>query len=308
MSRNYGAYNQYLGAQKCCDLRGQGPQGPAGSGGWGGTTTPPIRLQPGPGGARRRTGAFGGESSSSAPAEPMYQRPQYPWPAPMHGPLETEPRPLFSGSGGPPSGGAGGAIAVGSRKKRAGATNANEGITMTSVFTQSSNNGFGPNGGAASSSSPSWFNTDNYQPGDITFAPHQHSGGGGYPGGGGGGARMSVPVGAEAPMAVTTEQLHDLQFERIHRLEQKQQELAMTVRAGMANMYSQMENSALNFIQQQAERAQESVTRSQPPPRERSRSPTGGANPENLGPGTATLVLRLANQEEIGRASCRERV
>lgn len=27
MSRNYGAYSQYLGAQRCCDLRGQGPQG-----------------------------------------------------------------------------------------------------------------------------------------------------------------------------------------------------------------------------------------------------------------------------------------
>jgi hypothetical protein len=30
MSRNYGAYSQYLGAQRCCDLRGQGPVGPAG--------------------------------------------------------------------------------------------------------------------------------------------------------------------------------------------------------------------------------------------------------------------------------------
>lgn len=30
MSRNYGAYSQYLGAQRCCDLRGQGPEGPAG--------------------------------------------------------------------------------------------------------------------------------------------------------------------------------------------------------------------------------------------------------------------------------------
>ena len=30
MSKYYGTYNQYLGAQKCCDLRGQGPQGPAG--------------------------------------------------------------------------------------------------------------------------------------------------------------------------------------------------------------------------------------------------------------------------------------
>ena len=30
MSKYYGAYSQYLGAQRCCDLRGQGPQGPAG--------------------------------------------------------------------------------------------------------------------------------------------------------------------------------------------------------------------------------------------------------------------------------------
>ena len=30
MSKYYGTYNQYLGAQRCCDLRGQGPAGPAG--------------------------------------------------------------------------------------------------------------------------------------------------------------------------------------------------------------------------------------------------------------------------------------
>lgn len=30
MSKYYGTYSQYLGAQRCCDLRGQGPQGPAG--------------------------------------------------------------------------------------------------------------------------------------------------------------------------------------------------------------------------------------------------------------------------------------
>lgn len=30
MSRYYTNYSQYLGAQKCCDLRGQGPQGPTG--------------------------------------------------------------------------------------------------------------------------------------------------------------------------------------------------------------------------------------------------------------------------------------
>jgi hypothetical protein len=30
MSRYYANYGQYLGAQRCCDLRGQGPQGPAG--------------------------------------------------------------------------------------------------------------------------------------------------------------------------------------------------------------------------------------------------------------------------------------
>ena len=30
MSRNYIEYNQYLGARRCCDLRGQGPVGPEG--------------------------------------------------------------------------------------------------------------------------------------------------------------------------------------------------------------------------------------------------------------------------------------
>lgn len=30
MSRYYANYGQYLGAQRCCDLRGPGPQGPAG--------------------------------------------------------------------------------------------------------------------------------------------------------------------------------------------------------------------------------------------------------------------------------------
>jgi hypothetical protein len=30
MSKYYGTYNQYLGAQRCCDLRGQGPVGPQG--------------------------------------------------------------------------------------------------------------------------------------------------------------------------------------------------------------------------------------------------------------------------------------
>jgi hypothetical protein len=30
MSKNYANYGQYLGAQRCCDLRGQGPQGPQG--------------------------------------------------------------------------------------------------------------------------------------------------------------------------------------------------------------------------------------------------------------------------------------
>ena len=33
MSRYYGTYNQYLGAQRCCDLRGQGPVGPEGPAG-----------------------------------------------------------------------------------------------------------------------------------------------------------------------------------------------------------------------------------------------------------------------------------
>jgi hypothetical protein len=30
MSRNYIDYNQYLGAQRCCNLKVQGPQGPQG--------------------------------------------------------------------------------------------------------------------------------------------------------------------------------------------------------------------------------------------------------------------------------------
>ena len=30
MSKYYGSYSQYLGAQRCCDLRGQGPKGPEG--------------------------------------------------------------------------------------------------------------------------------------------------------------------------------------------------------------------------------------------------------------------------------------
>jgi hypothetical protein len=33
MSKYYGSYSQYLGAQRCCDLRGQGPQGPEGPAG-----------------------------------------------------------------------------------------------------------------------------------------------------------------------------------------------------------------------------------------------------------------------------------
>jgi hypothetical protein len=33
MSRNYPSYSQYLGAQRCCDLRGQGPPGPQGPAG-----------------------------------------------------------------------------------------------------------------------------------------------------------------------------------------------------------------------------------------------------------------------------------
>ena len=30
MSKYYGTYSQYLGSQRCCDLRGQGPEGPRG--------------------------------------------------------------------------------------------------------------------------------------------------------------------------------------------------------------------------------------------------------------------------------------
>ena len=67
MSRYYGTYNQYLGAQRCCDLRGQGPigpQGPAGRSQIGprGFTGPPGQSYTGPTGrgCRGPTGPSGG--------------------------------------------------------------------------------------------------------------------------------------------------------------------------------------------------------------------------------------------------------
>ena len=67
MSRYYGTYNQYLGAQRCCDLRGQGPigpQGPAGPSQIGprGNTGPAGESYTGPTGrgCRGPTGPSGG--------------------------------------------------------------------------------------------------------------------------------------------------------------------------------------------------------------------------------------------------------
>lgn len=72
MSRYYGNYSQYLGAQRCCDFRGQGPQGeqgptgPASIGGVGNTgptgpsvTGPTGRSCMGPTGYTGATGATG---------------------------------------------------------------------------------------------------------------------------------------------------------------------------------------------------------------------------------------------------------
>jgi len=53
MSRYYGNYPQYLGAQKCCDLRSQGPQGPPGP------TGPSAIGQIGPAGKVGDTGPTG---------------------------------------------------------------------------------------------------------------------------------------------------------------------------------------------------------------------------------------------------------
>ena len=52
MSKYYANYGQYLGAQRCCDLRGQGPQGPAGP------TGPSALGQRGFTGPTGHTGSF----------------------------------------------------------------------------------------------------------------------------------------------------------------------------------------------------------------------------------------------------------
>ena len=56
MSRYYANYGQYLGAQRCCDLRGQGPQGPIGP------TGPSIIGQRGFTGPAGITGPTGSKS------------------------------------------------------------------------------------------------------------------------------------------------------------------------------------------------------------------------------------------------------
>jgi hypothetical protein len=52
MSKYYPTYSQYLGAQKCCEFRGQGPQGPEGPPG------PSAVGQRGHTGATGSTGSF----------------------------------------------------------------------------------------------------------------------------------------------------------------------------------------------------------------------------------------------------------
>jgi len=68
MSRYYNNYTQYLGAQRCCDLRGQGPQGPQGPPGTGvigpSGVTGPQGMQGATGrGCRGATGAQGATGS-----------------------------------------------------------------------------------------------------------------------------------------------------------------------------------------------------------------------------------------------------
>jgi hypothetical protein len=55
MSKNYGGYNQYLGSQRCCDLKVQGPQGPQGR---------PGSSSIGPIGYQGATGATGSQGAT----------------------------------------------------------------------------------------------------------------------------------------------------------------------------------------------------------------------------------------------------
>jgi hypothetical protein len=77
MSRYYANYGQYLGAQRCCDLRGQGPvgpQGPTGASAIGqrGFTGPPGESITGPTGkgCRGPTGPSGGPIGPTGPTGP----------------------------------------------------------------------------------------------------------------------------------------------------------------------------------------------------------------------------------------------
>lgn len=63
MSRYYTNYTQYLGAQRCCDLRGQGPQGPEGPTG---PAAVGIRGHTGSTGSTGPTGSFPELSDSSS--------------------------------------------------------------------------------------------------------------------------------------------------------------------------------------------------------------------------------------------------
>jgi hypothetical protein len=77
MSRNYANYPQYLGAQKCCDLRTQGPAGPVGPTGAAGIgqrgyTGPTGEGYTGPTGrgCRGPTGPSGGPTGDTGPTGP----------------------------------------------------------------------------------------------------------------------------------------------------------------------------------------------------------------------------------------------
>jgi hypothetical protein len=77
MSRYYASYNQYLGAQRCCDLKVQGPAGPAGHTGPGaigqrGQTGPTGRSFTGHTGQTGPTGgSFTGPIGSTGPTGPV---------------------------------------------------------------------------------------------------------------------------------------------------------------------------------------------------------------------------------------------
>jgi hypothetical protein len=75
MSRYYGTYNQYLGAQRCCNLNSQGPvgpQGPAGPASIGpiGNTGEAGATGPTGRGCRGPTGPSGGPTGVTGPAGP----------------------------------------------------------------------------------------------------------------------------------------------------------------------------------------------------------------------------------------------